>query len=80
LPWYLRSYTQVGYWTDALDAGIPEDAPVFITSLDNTDILSRRFLAGYQTEYYGLRPEVLLAVHIKKDLWDLFIKHRAGHQ
>ena len=79
LPWYLRSYTQVGYWTDALDAGIPEDAPVFITSLDNADILSRRFLAGYQTEYYGLRPEVLLAVHIKKDLWDLFLKHRAGH-
>jgi len=79
LPWYLRTFKKVGYWTNANEKGIPENAPLYITSLENSDILSHRFLAGYQTEFYGLRPEVLLAVHIKKDLWDLFMKHRTGY-
>ena len=30
----------------------------------------------YLSEYYGLRPDTLLAVHIDRTLWDAFIEER----
>jgi hypothetical protein len=31
---------------------------------------------SHQGEFFGLRPEVLLAVHIRKDLWEKFLEDR----
>jgi uncharacterized protein (TIGR03663 family) len=76
LPWYLRTFSRVGYWQEVQAAGDLEIAPVLITSLDKTDGLPAVVEQGYQTEYYGLRPEVLLAVHIRKDIWDRFLEER----
>ncbi|MFH2043047.1 MAG: hypothetical protein ABIJ35_11070, partial [Acidobacteriota bacterium] len=76
LPWYLRDFEQIGYWGGLEEAGSLADAAVVITDKKNTEMLPASFLESVQSEYYGLRPEVLLAVHIRKDLWDAFIPTR----
>jgi predicted membrane-bound mannosyltransferase len=56
LPWYLRKFSQVGFWqpnqeTDAAD--------FFITSTDVSDQLTER-LKNFRPEFFGWRPNVLL--------------------
>ena len=75
LPWYLRAYTQVGYWPNATD---DVDAPIVITSQELHPEVERRLRDAYQSEYYGQRPEVLMTVFIRQDLWDAFIKTRTS--
>lgn len=74
LPWYLRRLQQVGYWTYVPDT---PDAPVVIASVELEDALAGRLCGLYQQEYYGLRPEVLLTVYIRSDLWATFMESRA---
>jgi uncharacterized protein (TIGR03663 family) len=76
LPWYLRSFTRVGYWQEAEKAGALEDVPVVISSIDKTEPLLAKLQQTHQGEFFGLRPEVLLAVHIRKDLWEKFLESR----
>ncbi|MCJ7682468.1 MAG: TIGR03663 family protein [Candidatus Aminicenantes bacterium] len=76
LPWYLRDFERIGYWETLAKAGRLDEADVVITDIKNTDILPASFLESVQSEYYGLRPEVLLAVHIRKDLWETYIRTR----
>jgi uncharacterized protein (TIGR03663 family) len=77
LPWYLRSFGKVGYWQEVEEAGPLSDVPLIISSTDKVDRLQLHIRDNYQSEYYGLRPEVLLALHIRKDLWDKFIEERS---
>jgi predicted membrane-bound mannosyltransferase len=76
LPWYLRVFTRVGYWQEAEKAGVLEDVPVIISSIDKTEHLLAELQQTHQGEFFGLRPEVLLAVHIRKDLWEKFLESR----
>ena len=76
LPWYLREYTRVGYWQDLKDAGDLENIPFLITSLDILEKLPSQIAQNYQSEFYGLRPEIFLTVHIHRDLWDRFLEQR----
>ena len=76
LPWYLRSFERVGYWENLEDIQDIDRAAVLITDEKNSDKLPASFIEGHQSEYYGLRPEVLLSVHIKDSLWESFIKTR----
>jgi uncharacterized protein (TIGR03663 family) len=76
LPWYLREFTRVGYWQNADEAGVVEDVPVVISSVDGTEDLLTELQKSHQSEFFGLRPEVLLAVHIRKDLWEKFLENR----
>lgn len=76
LPWYLRGFTRVGYWQAANKAGPVEDVPVVITSVDITEKIQAQIQKTHQSEFFGLRPEVLLAVHIRKDLWEKFLESR----
>ncbi len=75
LPWYLRAYTKVGYWPNAAD---DVDAPIVITSQELQSEIESRLRDTYQSEFYGQRPEVLMTVFIRKDLWDAFIKTRTS--
>jgi hypothetical protein len=69
MPWYLRDMPNVGYWDKPAD---PSGASVIITSPEfNLD-----FGDGWQTELFGLRPGVLLQVHIRRDLWQKFLETR----
>ncbi len=76
LPWYLREFPRVGYWQDLKDAGDLEKIPFIITSVDTFDEFPNHITQNYQSEFYGLRPEVLLTIHIHKDLWGKFLEQR----
>jgi len=73
LPWYLRKFSRVGYWQDMKEAGDLENIPLIITSLDK---LSPQVAQNYQLEFYGLRPGILLTLHIHRDLWDTFLEQK----
>ncbi len=77
LPWYLRSYPRVGYWTDIRKAPLKAEPAVLITSLDMNDYLPQDFTNNSIMEFYGLRPEVFLTIHIKHSLWNAFIEERS---
>jgi len=73
LPWYLRAYPHVGYWSE-----IPEqaDADVIIADPALYEMLDARLRREYQVEFHSLRPGVLLHAYIHKPLWDTFIDSR----
>lgn len=77
LPWYLRSFGRVGYWQEVNAAGELADVPLIISSIDKINELKSHMQNNYQSEFYGLRPEVLLAVHIRRDLWKNFLQKQA---
>jgi hypothetical protein len=56
LPWYLRQYSQVGYWQPGQNPGL---ADFFVTSPEAAEKMAGA-LSHYRPEYFGLRPEVLI--------------------
>jgi hypothetical protein len=71
LPFYLRNHPRVGYWADASMVPVTPKPDLIISS------------AGYEpapedylSEYYALRPDSLLALHIRRDRWEAFLKNR----
>jgi hypothetical protein len=78
LPWSLRKFRRVGYWTGPEEAGDLADAPIVISSAAFTDEIDSRLDDGYQSAFYGLRPEVVLTLYVRRDLWDEFLRKRAG--
>jgi len=76
LPWYLRGFEKVGYWTETEKAGKIQGTPVLISSVEQTQKLAPLIQDQYQSEFYGLRHEVLLSIHIRNDLWNQFLENR----
>jgi uncharacterized protein (TIGR03663 family) len=68
LPWYLRRFDRVAYFTD-----VPAnpDAPMIIFSSEAWPRLETllKDKDNYQYEHVGLRPAVVLTVGIRADLW-----------
>jgi predicted membrane-bound mannosyltransferase len=74
LPWYLRNMRRIGYWTNVAEAEKFEDASVLIASQENTEELEAVLGDFYISEYYGLRPWVLLTLYIERSLWERFLE------
>ncbi len=72
LPWSLRAMPHVGYWTAPGDA-LALQAPVVVASLEHAAALDAALGEQYVSEFYGLRPDVLLALYIERGLWDRFL-------
>lgn len=83
LPWYLRSYANVGWW-DNVAMDVPA-APVIIASPEvERDILKKLYETPPPGErdlylplfdsYTELRHMVELTGYVKKDLWDRYIR------
>jgi uncharacterized protein (TIGR03663 family) len=72
LPWYLRTLPHVGYWAAPGEA-LALQAPVIVASVDHADALDGILGDRYVSEFYGLRPEVLLTVYIERELWERFL-------
>jgi predicted membrane-bound mannosyltransferase len=66
LPWYLRRFGRVAYFTD-----VPAnpDAPMIIFAAEAWAELELRLKDEYQYEYKGIRPAVVLIVGMRQDLW-----------
>jgi len=75
LPWYFRGFRHVGYWENIRDREYPE-SPLIITSVAFSHVVEQKFGTGYKSEFYGLRPDVMLVLHIRDDLWDAFMETR----
>ncbi len=75
LPWYLRTMPIVGYWTRT-DDPLALQAPVIVSSMEFAPALDAALGDRYVSEFYGLRPEVLLTLYVERGLWDRFL---AGH-
>ena len=56
LPWYLRKFSQVGFWQPEQETGA---ADFFITTTDVSGKLAER-LKDFRPEFFGARPNVLL--------------------
>lgn len=56
LPWYLRKFSQVGFWQPEQEPGT---ANFYITTTDVPDSLAER-LKSFRPEFFGVRPNVLL--------------------
>ena len=56
LPWYLRKFSQAGFWQPGQETG---PADFFITTPDVSDRLTAQ-LKDFRPEYFGARPNVLL--------------------
>ena len=70
LPWYLRRFPNVGYWTKT-----PADAPLILASPQFDEELTRRLKNTHiMTGFYGLRPGVLLQLWVRDDFWQRFLK------
>jgi uncharacterized protein (TIGR03663 family) len=76
LPWYLRDFGRVGYWTTVEGAGGFEGVPIVIASHENAERLGPYLRDRFQAEFYGLRPDVLLTLYIDRPLWERFLQGR----
>lgn len=73
LPWYLRQFPQIGYYTDFSQAH--PSAAMILTAVDPTDE-QLESVGPRQREFYGLRDEVVMTNLIRQDLWDKFIEQQ----
>ncbi|MBP1660528.1 MAG: putative rane protein [Candidatus Aminicenantes bacterium] len=71
LPWYLRTFGRVGYWTSPGPAlvfsGAGEPA-VVISSAGFSEEIGAALGESYDLRFFGLRPEVPLALFTKRGL------------
>lgn len=74
LPWYLRAMPNVGYWVDPGDP-VAMQAPVIVSSMDHAPALDQALGERYVSEFYGLRPNVLLSLYVERDLWNRLLAH-----
>lgn len=73
LPWYLRKFTRVGYWTT-----IPEeaDASIILAPAKIKNAIDPHLKRKYQVDTKSLRPGVLWVTEIRSDLWERFMETR----
>ncbi|UCE17520.1 MAG: TIGR03663 family protein [Gemmatimonadota bacterium] len=67
LPWYLRDYSSVGYFSRIIDDA---DAPVIIGSPAQQKDLESMLEEKYHIENYELRQGVRLDLYIRNDAWE----------
>jgi len=72
LPWYLRGFEHVEYWTRMPD---DPDAPVVLSSPQHDRALTAELDATHlMTGFYGLRPNVLVQIWVRMDLWEAHLR------
>lgn len=69
LPWYLRRYRQVGYWTSAAEVPGTFLPDLVIGSAEESEPVARRLGPDRHEKYYGLRPGVLILLYCRSALW-----------
>jgi predicted membrane-bound mannosyltransferase len=74
-PWYARDLAQVGYWSKPADAPV-DAAPVIVASLEHAAAIDAGGGDRYIAEHYGLRPGVLIALFVDRQLWERFMASR----
>lgn len=60
LPWYLRKYDTVGYWSKVSDIPAAFKPDILIVSADQGDQTEQCIGKDYQSNFFGIRPGSLL--------------------
>lgn len=74
-PWYARGLARVGYWSRAAEAPL-DTAPVILASQEHAAGVEATLGDRYVSEFYGLRPGVLLTLFVERGLWVRFMDSR----
>jgi uncharacterized protein (TIGR03663 family) len=72
LPWYLRRFELVGYWTE-----LPPDpaAPIVIASpAYDAQLIQDLDATHLMTGFYEIRPQVLAELWVRLDLWESHLR------
>lgn len=77
LPWYLRRYTRVGYWTSSEQVESLEPARLMIMTATEAARRQEKELANYVSQYYSLRPDVVLILFVDQNLWQAYLLKKA---
>lgn len=75
LPWYLRRFPNIGYYTDFSGAA-PQAAMVIAMLPEDSEPPTETQIAPLgerMQEFYGLREELMMSVYIRQNLWDAFM-------
>jgi uncharacterized protein (TIGR03663 family) len=75
VPWYLRRFPNVGYWTGQ----VPQDAdaPVILASPEFDEELTKKLDATHlMNGYFGLRPGTFFEVWVRLDLWKTHLEDK----
>jgi uncharacterized protein (TIGR03663 family) len=79
LPWYLRKFNRVGYWSDAADLPAVMDADVLLLTGDWPSAVEDRLRRSYNRPgARGLRPGVLVSVYVEQGLWEAYLAAQAA--
>ena len=80
IPWYLRRFDRdhVGYWETPETLPPQLNAPIILTCGDMSGPAEKKINGSYHVEYFGLRPNEIVAVHVRTDLWDAYLKSRVN--
>ena len=76
LPWYLRAYPRVGYWSAVPDGLAPP--AIVATNPSLAPDVERWIGSNYVPTLVGLRPTVGLMIYLRRDLWDAVLAHRGA--
>jgi len=64
LPWYLRRYKNVGYWTQVDQIPVGVTPAIIVAAADQGDAVAARFGSELQANFFGIRPGVLLNLFV----------------
>jgi hypothetical protein len=80
LPWYLRDFRKVGYdeKPKAGDVGVPILVFQALPGIDLDPAVNAALEERYHVESHGLRRGVMLALCVRRDVWDAFLKGKAA--
>lgn len=73
LPWYLRRFENIGYWTQ-----LPEDpeAPIVLAAPEFDEALTPQLKDHIMTGFFALRPDASYELFVKMNLWEPYLKQR----
>jgi hypothetical protein len=74
----LRKFERVGYWQKAGEISLSDRPALIIASAEEATALEPLINTTYQSEYYELRPNILLVLFVRADLWEDYLKSRPG--
>ena len=89
LPWYLRFYPNVGWWSE-VDFSLPPAPLILAFPIVEQDVLKKLYELPQPGQkhlylplfenYIELRPQVEIRGYVLKELWDSYIQEFEGEQ
>ncbi len=70
MPWTLRDNPNIGYWNGTIPDNISIFDIIVTDNFTNSEVSAKIDQSKYESEFFGLRKNLLLNVYIKKQLYN----------